>query len=95
MTSNVDTADLEFQKMEVMDKLAAIESKLREQDPMLEIHLRSIHSNLLKHEELVHILPDAQIRIFMAGMSKYKQIQLAIEATKTKTKRGGQTADDF
>lgn len=91
----MQTDSLEFQKLDILTKLDAIEGRLKEQDPMLEIHLKSIHSTLLQFEELVHVLPDDKIRIFMAGMAKYKQIKIVEEASKSRTKRGGQSADDF
>lgn len=85
----------ELAKLDVLGRLDEIEAKLLQQDPQLGVHLQSIHKQLLTYEELVHILPDEKIRIYMAGMQKYKQLQLVTEATKTRSKKGKESVDDF
>lgn len=70
----------------VLQRLAQIEAKLKESDPMLPLHCETIRKALLDNEELVHILPDDKIRILMAGMKKYTNIQLIAEASKTRGK---------
>lgn len=97
-TSTPDNSSLDFAKLDVLARLDLIEAKLKDQDPELPMHLQSIHRALLENEELVHILPDEKIRTYMAGMQKYKQLQLVAEASKSRSsggKRGKQTEDDF
>ena len=95
MTATTDKPVNELAKMDVLGRLDEIEAKLIQQDPMLGIHLATIHKQLLTYEELVHILPDEKIRVYMAGMQKYKQLQLVTEATKSRGKKGGNSVDDF
>jgi hypothetical protein len=91
----VDTQASEFAKLNILDRLAQVESKLKENDPLLGQHMTSIHKELLAHEELVHILKPEQIGILMAGMQKYKQLQIVEAVSKSKGKRVKETEDDF
>ena len=97
--STANTDALAFANMTVLEKLNMIEAKLKEEDPMLGHHMTEIHKTLLAHEELVHILSDAQIHVLMAGMQKYKQIQIVEAAVKKPSagrgKAGKQDVDDF
>jgi hypothetical protein len=86
--------ELEFAKLAVLGKLDEVEAALTNNDPLLKLHCSSIHKALLEHEELVHILPDDKIRLLMAGMKKYQNIQLVAEASKTRAK-AKVTADDL
>lgn len=91
-----DTATLEFAKLSVLERLSLVEERLKEADPMLGQHMTEIHKTLLANEELVHILTDQQIHVLMAGMQKYKSIQLVEAAAKKPAKRGGKVdIDDF
>ena len=90
LTKPASNDSLEFAKLDVFGRLDAIEANLLKQDPMLGVHMQEIHKCLLQNEELVHILPDEKIHIYMAGMQKYKQLQLVAESTKKRsTGRGG------
>jgi hypothetical protein len=84
----------EFAQMDVLDRLAAVESKLKEVDPQLGDHMKAIHKSLLAHEELVHILPDDRIAVLMAGMQKYKNIQLVEATAKKPSARGKKPSED-
>lgn len=96
MSQQAAETDLAFIRDDVLGKLTLIKDRLLAQDPELPTHLAAIHRALQMHEELVHILPDDQIQIYMAGMSKYKQIQIVEEATKARgPRKGKQSADDF
>jgi hypothetical protein len=90
------TAPLDFARLTVLEKLSLVEEKLKEADPMLGHHMTEIHKTLLANEELVHILPADRIHILMAGMQKYKQIQLVeAAAKKPSSKKVKQSEDDF
>lgn len=93
MTTELSPALL-FAQTEVLGKIDKIAATLTTNDPMLPLHCAAIHKALLENEELVHILPDDKIKVFMAGMMKYKNIKLIEEASKTRSK-GKVTADDL
>lgn len=96
MSTATQESDIMFLVDEISGKLDAIKTNLLQQDPMLGTHLGAIHRSLQLHEELVHVLSDEQIQTYMAGMSKYKQIQIVNEASKARAPRKGkQTEDDF
>lgn len=94
-TKSVDV--VEFAKLDVLERLEKIETTLKEQDPQLPIHLQQIHKTLSTYEELIHILPDEKIAVLMAGMAKYRKINLIQEATtsKRKTALSKTTVDDI
>lgn len=74
--------DIEFIKMDVQGRIAAIEQSLLQQDPLLPGHLAAIHSSLIQYEELVHLLSDAEIKTLIAGTAKHAGQSLMSEITK-------------
>lgn len=78
------TQDIEFIKLDVQGRIAAIGAKLLEQDPQLPVHLSAIHSAMIQYEELVHLLSDAEIKAFVSGNVKHVGVQLTNEITKSK-----------
>lgn len=76
--------DIEFIKLDVQGRIAHIESKLLEQDPLLPTHLAAIHGALIQYEELVHLLSDAEIKAFLEGNKKHAGVKLIEETTKAK-----------
>jgi len=91
-----EVSQLEFQKLDVLDRLSKVETMLTTSDPMLPVHMKHIHSNLQKYEELVHILIDDQIHTLMAGMSRFRGISLAKEAvSKKRVSLKNTTVDDL
>ncbi len=99
MTTTANSDALDFAKLTVLERLSQIEAKLKEQDPALPQHMTEIHKTLLAHEELVHVLTDSQIHTLMAGMQKYKSIQLVEAAVKKPAASGTRgkkvSVDDF
>jgi hypothetical protein len=77
------SSDIEFIKLDVQGRLAAIKEKLLEQDPMLPVHLSAIHSAVIQYEELVHILKDEDIKVLMAAQQKHVGVVLGDEITKS------------
>jgi hypothetical protein len=77
--------DLEYQKLDVFQRIEAIEKCLLTQDPRLPTHLAVIHSTLIKYEELAHLLSDEQIRMLIAGQKKHAGTELVKESIKSKT----------
>ena len=95
-TAAPEVTQLEFQKLDVLDRLAKVESMLNTADPMLQVHMKHIHQTLQQFEELVHILKDEDIHKLMAGMQRFRGIQLAKEATsKKRVSLKNTTADDL
>lgn len=80
--------------LEVVGKIDKIEAALLSADPMLTIHCQEIRKALLEQEELVHILPDDKIRMYMAGVKKYTAIKIAEEVA-AKGRKKKVTADDL
>jgi hypothetical protein len=77
-----------------LGRIDKIEAVLKTHDPMVSIHCEEVLKVLKENEELVHILPDEKITVFMQGMQKYKMIEL-IKETATKRGKGKVTADDL
>jgi hypothetical protein len=88
------TAPLDFARLTVLEKLSLVEEKLKEADPMLGHHMTEIHKTLLANEELVHILSDKDIHTLMAGMQKYKSMQIVEAAAKKPSSRGKKVSED-
>lgn len=74
--------DIEFIKLDVIGRIRQIEEKLLTQDPLLPVHLAAIHSSLIQHEELVHLLSDTDIKALIAGQTKHVGVVLHEETTK-------------
>lgn len=87
--------ELRLAQSKVLERLGKVEEALKGNDPLISIHCESIHAALREHEELVHLLSDEQIGKLMAGMQKYKAIQLVKEASSTKGRGKKVTADDL
>lgn len=73
--------DIEFIKLDVQGRIQQIESKLKEQDPLLPVHLSAIHGALIQYEELVHLLSDAEIKSLIAGQVKHVGVSITKEIT--------------
>lgn len=90
----------EFLVLDIKGRLDHIEKHLLQQDPLLPVHLGAIHTTLIQHEELVHLLDDSDIKKLIAGQSKHAGVQLVKEATTRKTApkavpRGQSISDDL
>jgi hypothetical protein len=73
--------DIEFIKLDVIGRIQQIGDKLKEQDPLLPVHLSAIHSTLIQYEELVHLLSDEQIATLVAGQIKHTGTTLVKEVS--------------
>ena len=94
------SGDITFITMEVQGRIQQIADNLLKQDPLLPVHLSAIHSTLIQHEELVHLLSDQEIANLVAGQIKHAGVQLVKEATTRKTApkavpRGQSISDDL
>ena len=78
----------------VLEKLSRIEAGLKVHDPLVAHHCKNIRDTLMEHEELVHLLKDEQVRVLMAGMKSYINVQLVKETSKSRGK-GKITSDDL
>lgn len=89
--------ELAFVKADVFGRIDQIAEALLKQDPMLPVHLREIHKNLIQYEELVHLLSDEQIKNLVAGQKKHAGMSLIKEATTAKktTRIPKTTVDDL
>lgn len=63
-----------------ISRLTSLQEKLQQQSPDYKTLLSTIHSNLRKDPDLVHILSNEQIGVIVAGLSKHTGITL-VEAT--------------
>lgn len=94
------SSDIEFIKLDVQGRIKQIGDKLKEQDPLLPVHLSAIHGALIQYEELVHLLSDEDIKTLIAGQSKHTGVSVIKEITKSSKatiskKIPKATADDF
>jgi hypothetical protein len=64
-----------------MQKLADLQSCLLAQDPLMPKHLKEIHSLLIQHEELVHLLSDEQIGEIMSRQQMITNTTLVAAVT--------------
>ena len=92
--------DSDFLILDIKGRLDHIEKHLLMQDPLLPVHLGAIHTTLIQHEELVHLLSDDDIRKLVKGQEKHSGVQLVKEATTKKTApkavpRGQSISDDL
>lgn len=92
--------DSDYLKLEVQGRINEMASKLLQQDPLLPVHLGAIHSALIQHEELVHLLSDQDIANLVAAQIKHSGTQLVKEAITRKTgpktvPRGQSISDDL
>ncbi len=91
-------ASPEFQA--IVMSIAELEQKLLNQDPQMPTYLQRIHTSLLKHPELVHILRDEQRSVILDGLMQQTGIELATvtvsaeKRTRTKTLKS-HTEDDI
>lgn len=70
----------------LLQRLSYLETALNEQDPMMRNHLKEIHSTLIQHEELVHLLDDEQIAIIMQGQQVITNTTLVAAVTAPKAR---------
>lgn len=89
------SSELEFAKLDVLDRIDKIAASLTTQDPMLPVHLANIHRQLIQFEELVHLLSDDDIRKLMSGQKKQVGTELVKETIKSKTRVPKTTVDDL
>jgi len=92
--------DSNYLQLEVQGRIQQMADKMLEQDPLLPVHLGAIHSTLIQHEELVHLLSDDDITKLVAAQIKHSGVQLVKEAVTRKTgpksvPRGQSIADDL
>jgi len=73
---------------ETVQKIADLRAAIDADDPMFATHLRAIHNNLIKYEELAMLLSEAQIAVIINGAEKKLGIVLAAETTGTKPGKG-------
>lgn len=81
--------DIEFIKLNVQGRIQEIGGKLKEQDPLLPVHLSAIHQALIQYEELVHLLSDEDIKTLVAGQIKHTGVQVVKEVTKSSSAKVG------
>ena len=83
--SGLDAAIAEHAQF--LDKLTALETALLTRDASMPKHLGEIHRQLITHEELVHLLSDAQIGQIMAAQQAHTNVILAQPEQKAKAKK--------
>lgn len=75
------------QVYQIRDKLAFLESKLKEATPHISDLLREIHITLKKDPELVTILTEEECCILVAGLKKQTGAEIATSALKSGLKK--------
>jgi len=97
MATEVPADVSEFARLDVLDRISKLEATLLTQDPQIPVHLNKILKTLQEYEELVHLMDDAKITVLMAGMKKYRMVELVKEAQASKGKKAlsKTTVDDI
>jgi hypothetical protein len=88
----------DFNKLDLDSRIDTLSKMLDARDPLIVGHLREIHKICLQHEELVHLLTDEQIRIWMRAQKAHTNVLLVKEITEKKpraTKVPKASAADF
>lgn len=76
-----------------IERMTAIEEKMKAQDPQIGTHLREIWKHMQEYEELAHLLTPEQIGSLMKGMQKHTAIQLVVD-TPSKSKKAKKVGVD-
>lgn len=69
---------------QVVDRINMLQETLRANAPAYESLLHTIHVQLAKDPDVVHLLKDEQIGIIVEGLSKKKNVVIATSAAKSK-----------
>lgn len=65
-------------------RIVDLDTLLKANDPKMAGHLKEIHSQLSKYEELVHLLTDDQIRQIISAQKQVTGTMLVQKVVKTK-----------
>lgn len=79
VTSPLSTAE------QLVGKILELQEKLQQQAPGYESLLHTIHSNLSKDPDLVHLLTNEQIGIICLGLQKRTGVEMSKIEAKKKT----------
>ena len=71
---------------QIKDKIAKLSDSLQKQLPSYESLLHTIHMNLAKSPDTVHLLTDQEIGIICAGLSKKTNVIIAPKEAKKSLK---------
>jgi len=69
---------------QVVDRIAMLQETLRNNSPAYESLLHTIHVQLAKDPDVVHLLTEDQIGMIVAGLSKKKDVVIATTLQKSK-----------
>lgn len=82
MTAITDVAEAAIpDHKELLERLTKLEDALLAKDPMMKVHLGSIHAHLIQYEELVHLLKDEEISVMMQAQQIHTNVILVSAAT--------------
>lgn len=70
-------------------RIKELEQLLLTKDPMMKGHLAEIHKLMSSYEELVHLLTEDEIAVFIAGMQAHSQTVLIADAVKKGSSKAG------
>lgn len=92
MPSSQSNPMLDAIKMQV----AELEQALLANDPQMPQYLKRIHSNLLQHPELVHIIQPSERATIIAGLGQLTGVVIkAVEKKAAAKKLASHTVDDI
>lgn len=72
---------------QLVNKINELQTSLQENSPGYESLLYTIHTNLAKDPDMVHLLTEEQIGVIVSGLSKKKVITIATTERKAPSTR--------
>lgn len=91
-----DQTSERYELLQLNARMDQLKATLLEKDPMMFEHLKHVHKLLLEYDDLTHLMTDEQRATYIAGLKKYRQVEMVQTATSKKT--GGRkkfTEDDI
>lgn len=86
---NLQKDQQSFEVLRLQENMGKVEAALLEKTPDLPIVLAEIHKDMLKHEELVHIMDDEDIAILHRAFETHKHVVLLQKETDKQAKGRG------
>lgn len=72
---------------QIKHRIAQLQECLEVNAPTYQSLLHTIHQNLMKDPDVVHLLSEEEIGVIVSGLSKHKNIVIATTVSKSKTSK--------